>query len=453
MALAATCVFEVRTTGADTNGGGFNSAAAGSDFSQQDAAQKSGTDLAIHAADDTKVQPVAAGVAAADIGNIIQISAGAGFTVGFYEITAQDGTYWTLDRAAGTIGSTGGTYGMGGALASPAMAAGAMATGNDMYVKAGTYLITTTSSNVSGGTITLPASASNANQTRMIGYESARGDGGTKPLLQASGAISSFTIIATTTGNRLENIEIDCASKTTSRCVTVGGNSIAYRVKALNATNNGFGGTSSAFCFFCEATGCGPSAAGFLSVHCYDCVAYDNVSIGFQSSLSGINFVRCLSINGDNQGFLHNALTGQCINCTAYGNGAEGFRGNVGQVQQSFINCIAVNNGTYGFSASLDHDGCFLYNCAGFNNTSGNINTTISSDQQIGFITLTADPFIDAAGNNFALNNTGGGGASCRAAGIPGATSSNQFPGISTLNYQDVGAAQHNEPTIFNVME
>jgi hypothetical protein len=38
MALNAACVFEIRTTGSDSNGGGFNSGASGTDRSQQNGA-------------------------------------------------------------------------------------------------------------------------------------------------------------------------------------------------------------------------------------------------------------------------------------------------------------------------------------------------------------------------------------------------------------------------------
>ena len=44
MALSANTVLEVRNGGSDTNGGGFVTGAAGTDWSQQDAAQYSVTD-------------------------------------------------------------------------------------------------------------------------------------------------------------------------------------------------------------------------------------------------------------------------------------------------------------------------------------------------------------------------------------------------------------------------
>ena len=45
MALSANSVFEVRTAGNDTNGGGFVTGAAGTDYSQQDAKNTAGSDI------------------------------------------------------------------------------------------------------------------------------------------------------------------------------------------------------------------------------------------------------------------------------------------------------------------------------------------------------------------------------------------------------------------------
>ena len=98
-------------------------------------------------------------------------------------------------------------------------------------------------------------------------------------------------------------------------------------------------------------------------------------------------------------------------------------------------------NGGYGanLTTGATYPGIIViagYNAFG-NNTSGARNNlpTETSD-----VTLTADPFTNAAGGNFALNNTVGGGAACRAAGIPGV-----FPGGLTTGYIDIGAVQHQD--------
>jgi hypothetical protein len=80
-------------------------------------------------------------------------------------------------------------------------------------------------------------------------------------------------------------------------------------------------------------------------------------------------------------------------------------------------------------------------NCGTYNNTSGATNGTFFIAS--GNFTGSASFFVDAPNGNFALNTTSGGGASARAAGIPGV-----FPGGLTTGYLDVGAAQHRDSQI-----
>lgn len=70
-------------------------------------------------------------------------------------------------------------------------------------------------------------------------------------------------------------------------------------------------------------------------------------------------------------------------------------------------------------------------------NTSGNYTGVAAGD---GEIALSADPFVNRVGRNFAPNATAGGGAALRAAGFPTA-----FPGGTTANFRDVGAVQHQD--------
>jgi len=76
-----------------------------------DSTNQAWTDLAIHASDNTKVKSTATAFTAADVGNVLQITAGTGFTVGsFVILSGPDGSgYVTVDAAIGTVGSTSGT--------------------------------------------------------------------------------------------------------------------------------------------------------------------------------------------------------------------------------------------------------------------------------------------------------------------------------------------------------
>ena len=62
-------------------------------------------------------------------------------------------------------------------------------------------------------------------------------------------------------------------------------------------------------------------------------------------------------------------------------------------------------------------------------------------------VTYTGNIIFNApTGNDFSLSRVANAGAALMAASIPGAATANQFPGLSTLDYLDVGAAQHIVP-------
>jgi len=104
-------------------------------------------------------------------------------------------------------------------------------------------------------------------------------------------------------------------------------------------------------------------------------------------------------------------------------------------------NNIFYGNGGFGCNLTTGSTYPGLVVNAGNNafgsNTSGARNNlpTESTD-----VALTADPFVNTAGGNFALNNTAGGGAALRAVGIPGV-----FPAGLTTGYMDIGAVQHQD--------
>src|SRR4051794_13294314 len=103
MALPSTGVWEIRVTGASTNGAMFDPSvtAAGTDYSQQDAAQVTYTDLVIGAT-TTQLTSAANPFTSAYVGNTINVTGGTGFTVGRYNIRSVAGSTATMDRAVGT---------------------------------------------------------------------------------------------------------------------------------------------------------------------------------------------------------------------------------------------------------------------------------------------------------------------------------------------------------------
>jgi len=134
----------------------------------------------------------------------------------------------------------------------------------------------------------------------------------------------------------------------------------------------------------------------------------------------------------------------------AYNSTGDGFdRYYYLQFDVFFINCISYESGAYGFDIESRPASGLIFHCAGGSNTSGTVvNATDANWQNQEFITLTADPFTNAAAGDFSLNNVAGGGALLRGLGFPGV-----FPGGLTTGYLDVGAVQHYEPTPAEVAE
>lgn len=450
MALAAACTWEVRTTGSETSGGGFVTGASGTDWSQQDAAQVTfnGTTIAATCAQNGTTLTVSGyTTAVTDIGNILQITGGTNFIAGFYQITGQGTGTWTLDRTPATAGAGSAMTGaMGGALASPGKALGAAVLGNTIWVKSGTYSITSASTNVAAGCLSFGAGAT-ATIVKIFGYGSTRGDGGTKPLLQASG-ISTFTLITLASdGAWVDNISLDGASLTSSRGISATGNSLVSRCKIANCTNNGY--TSSAVTSsteLCEVTGCSTTTA--VSGGCHqDLIVHDNTIGGCNASTSGATYIRCQSFNNtgaSSDGFVTGTASSY-TDCLAYGNGRHAFNVTAGNVLFRLTNCLAVGQtagGANGFNASATCDSIIMLNCAGYNNTT-NVSANILNNT--GFVTLTADPFVNAAGSppDFSLNNNAGGGAALRAAGLPTPSGAWAVPYLAASSNEDIGALQH----------
>src|ERR1700680_1745544 len=116
MAITATAAWRVRPSGVNTNGGGYDAGIAGAatDYSQQNAAQASGTNGATVGTTDF-ADVTAAAFTSAMIGNAIYIT-GAGQTTGFYFVVAfVSAAHVTLDRSPGT--GTSATWHLGGGWA------------------------------------------------------------------------------------------------------------------------------------------------------------------------------------------------------------------------------------------------------------------------------------------------------------------------------------------------
>lgn len=444
MALSAAIVWEVRNGGSDTNGGGFKSGASGTDWTQQDAAQYSVTDGVT--AGTTTITSATANFGTDVVGNVMYVQGGTGsVTAGWYEITARtNSTTITVDRSTGLTAGTGVTLKIGGALATVVQAANTcMAGSNTCYVK---YNATAFSSSSS---VTPPAGSTYA-PTRLIGYNATRGDLDSVatftnyPTLKISSG-SNHVIATTNEALDIRNFILD-ANNLGDSCVNGGGNYLRVsNCKATGFVSYGFylanwGATA----FRCWATtGKAGSAYGFrlINVHqvAIGCIASSCVNHGFYTDYQA-TFIRCIASNNtgaSTDGFNLNDK-GSLIGCIAYKNGRDGVRF-ANDRMLSVYNCILCQNSGYGLKASAvtyTVNVGINYN-AYYSNTSGAVSNLVSGPNDV---TLTGDPFTNAASDDYSLNNTSGAGAACRAAGYPGA-----LPGAATTGYLDIGAAQHQD--------
>lgn len=437
MALPATTVWEVRTDGNDANGGGFVTGASGPDRSQQAAAQIAYTDLVIGVT-TTNLTSALNAFTAAEVGNILNVTGGVGFTTGRYQVVSVAAGVATMDRSVGVAASTGGTGNLGGALLTIAQAL-TLSTVDQMatYVRGGTYAITVALA---------PPARGSSTPCRCRGYSTIRGDLG-RPTISVTAAVVGLT---GATGWVFENLILDGTSTGTTGINDAGGNATYKNIKVTGFTGTGVVFTSNTLWDNIEVTGCaaGITSAAGADVAITGAWVHNNTGVGV--SFGGRGCTLRESIISNNTGAAADGVsvsTGSCnvSSCIIYGNGRDGIRVVAGALVRGggpIRNNVCVNNGGYGLNSTtaLVHlDFPWIDYNAFYNNTSGAWNNVNASPHDV---TLTGDPFTNAAGNDFSLNNTAGAGAACRNAGFPGA-----LPGLATpLGYADIGVYRHQDP-------
>ncbi len=435
--------------GCSSSGTSLSSVTGSIDFSQQAATVWNYTDLTSTGAGLTATS-AAHPFLKEHVGNSIITITGTNITTAngrfvLASVSGVTGTFVGPTNVFSGAGAADGTGGMGGALISGGLATGLMVASNMLFIKTGTYAISSATINISGGCLKTTAGA-----MRVEGYGTVRGDLTSAPLLQA-GAISTFILLDCSTGGGLDirNITVDGALATSSQGIKQARG--AYLLcRALNCTNSGFLGASNAVSIKCSVTGCTTqpawqTAGGLLLF----CESYSNAVIGFNGS--GVQFVNCLAYansGASSDGFVTGSSGDRAMGCVSYGNGLRGFQ--INNTSTSLINCIAEGN-TAGTGFNFGSQGnASMINCAVYNNST-NVSQTGIPAANLGLITGTSTFFISAAGGNFALNNTSTGGGLLRAAGFPGT-----FPAGTSTGYLDIGAVQHQDSasgSIFNVME
>lgn len=462
MSLLAGTIAEVRTSGDDLNGGAFLNSGAGTDYSQQNVAQV--------VFDGSTITAATAGVSAALtvsgvtpdatwVDNHIQIASGTNFTAGLYRVLSVVGQVVTVDRNCTTGVGSGMVGKLGGALAT--LGGGAKffsaIAGVGYFVKAGTYPGLSTSANVPGGRPTI-AGSNGTNRSFVVGYDQVRGDvTGTRPIIAFSGtAFASTSLVTTTAGTYLYNIEIEGTSLGSSVTVlnTVG--VFAYKCAFRGGTASTVMGsaTTTGYLVDCEIS----NNAGAVGTACVDgpviigCYIHDGSGIGWSCNNSNGSVAICsIAENMVGNGFTTATRMGVVYNCTAY-NTAVGFTNNtpIGSVLTVFINDLSYastgNNFSIGGVGAQKLPPIAIFCAEGAAGGVG-FGTQIASISKLGCFDAISDPFVAKASHNFGLNKTAGAGVLLR-----GTSDLGTFFGVTippnTVSHKDVGAVQHPDPVL-----
>lgn len=437
MALSASTVFEVRSTGTATAGGGFVTGSSGTDWSLQDSPQYSVTD-GVTAGTATIVSATAA-FGTDVVGNIIYVQGGTGsITAGWYQIVSRtNSTAIVVDRSTGLTSGIGVTLHIGGAFSTIAAALAVMTVERmTTYVKAtATYSISTGLSFASGPSF--------SGITRLIGYTTTRGDGG-KPTIQATaGSITMLTIGVS--GCQASNFIIDGNSQTSILGVDITAQYTPGVIdcKIMNCTNSGLRVSLQNSAERIEVTGCStqPAVIASNAGAIFDCWVHDNTVTGI-SLAGGAGTIVSGCIVSNNTGASSDGilleLSNLVVGCSIHGNGRDGIREPNAYYGMQFQICdnIITGNGGYGInfaSGTADLSAYINYNAYGASgaaNTSGAYHNITAGTNDI---SLTGgNPYTSSASNDFSLNSTANAGAACKQV-------AHARPG-GAISYHDIGA-------------
>jgi hypothetical protein len=464
VAILASAQWWVRTDGDNTNGGGYDSAisGAGTNYCDQAAAQLTLTDLATSGAGSTTLTSATGGFTTAMIGNCIRISAGTNFQTGYYFITARTDTNTvTLDRTPTSGGAgSGGSGKLGGAFASISnLRAGGfwgsapgitspLAAGHTVNVRG------SGSDNPStpdwDGTGSLDFASGDYTTGGLIAWKGYNG----RPFLRSNG-----TFFFSGVRHYFENMKFSTTGVALDTHILEGDSQWLRNVyfdmngQDIGAVKHGrtiencwfynSGSTSAGTADILRTSsreltiiGCVfENIRGFVLSGSYACSFSNNIVRNIKNTTTVLSF-------SDSNGWHPQQVV---MNNVFYGNTATAVYATTTVAGLVVRNNIFVNNGAYGVHFTSNSSSAAIntrlarqsvdFN-AYYNNTSGQCNGVTGGANEI---TLTGDPFINAAAGDFRLNNVAGAGAALRAAGFPGT-----FPGgYGNVSYSDIGAVQH----------
>lgn len=396
-------VVGVATVGTPTSG------TFGIDYSQATASTINGTDLAL--VTNTTATSAGTPFGLNHIGNHIRISAGTGFTTGWYEITSVTGVTATIDRSAGTAPLTAGTFRVGGAYPmnganEDAFFESAIA-GNRYFLKGAFTLAAGFNITTGIGGVQKPVV--------VEGYNTRRGDaptGSSRPSINGSTfsnpygvnwdvynvihtgtGVSSFQI---SYGNKAVNCKFSNTSTTAGRNASViAGDALLYKCEFVsyrgNAAVNSTGGNTYIGCYFHDSNaGISLSSGSANSILVSDSIFESMVTAAYTETVA----------NNMPATLLNNTFLGSIT--TPYG---------VGVNQITATNSVRlINNIFVGFTTAIVHADTQTEGFADYNDFFNNTNNVSSSAQwQLSTTELTVNPvFASVSEIRFTNGTTSG---------------------------------------------
>jgi hypothetical protein len=267
-------------------------------------------------------------------------------------------------------------------------AASVIATGDTIFIKAGTYTLTTTSTGA-GGRVSL------GNISLIVrSYTVTPGDDVGQAILDCAG-LTSFTVIGAssgTFGNRqsFNGIRVD-GNGNTGVTGFAGGNFSAFNQCHAQQCVTGFSVTRA---FNCAAVSC--SGTGYVGGAIHRCIAV-SCAVGFSLSASPATNTECVAANCTT-GFTSSGFYVGRVSCLAH-SCVTGFSGGGVNASSVYANCLAVNCSSVGFSTQ---NADWLLQCGGFANASNFWNAPSS----VNFRVLAANPAPNSGSNDYTLTTS-----------------------------------------------
>ena len=476
--INGTMQWDVRTTGSNSNSGGFDPGVSspGTDYSQQDSPQISYTDLVIGAT-TTQYTSVLHAVSSALPGNTIQITAGTGCTTGTYEILSNSTITATVDRSMGTAASVC-TAVLGGGWLGPLCSGvqnsnqqcnagllsqpnSVLANGQTIWIKAGTYTTTV-------GIPNYPYNYQSPFVVTYAGYYATHGDitlaclaasTCTRPLITTS--TSGINLFQTQNTTSFLYLEMSITAANSQAVIsnygmqsigplTINFCKIDGAAGVTGIYDQGAGSGDAQIRVLVEATEFNMSSTGY-GIQNYNQYASNPIAVywsWFHGAAAGIwdgnngNSQKWIVIgnvfSGNTRGVYQQAANEyslQLLGNSFYGQTSENVRIATGGLAWMHVANNVFWGGTYGV-----YTGGGSTNYMSAANAYGNQSTAAysgwyASPASTPDVTLTASPFTNPGSGIFTLNNTSGGGAALKAAGFPGVTPMG-------TGYLDIGALQ-----------